>query len=272
MRSTVVVSIFGTVVLPIAIAAVGARTSMGGIAPPVEFRIIERTGQTQATPDDGVLNFAVQARVNGGGPVRGLGAFSLNIIITGESQTFGALSRDRISNVDGTYFAGIAGPASGVSAGLARQYGYYAGINGAYNGLINSSGATWTQTSSQDIGLITGAPLGSYLIGTPGVDVNEDGDPDTAVFGSGQPSATLPASIMREYFAADTWVDIYRFRYTLSSFSPRDLNLGITGDGVAHSPTYRTFSRAINNLDFGVRSWRAATTWFHRDCRGSPSA
>jgi hypothetical protein len=215
-------------------AAVGAITT--------EFRIVERTGQTEANPADGVLNFAVQARVTSPGSLVGLATFSYSLTINGEPESFGTLSRDRTTSIDFTYFNGIAGPASGTSSGIPQHYGFYAGINPSFNGLINSSAATWTQSpASQDIGLILGSCTGQNLLNTPGVDTLGNGYPDTYP-GTGS-NATLPQPIMQQYFGAGDFIDIFRFRYTITNFTPRVLDIRFGGDTAAQTPFVNTFTR-----------------------------
>jgi hypothetical protein len=221
-----------------------------------EFRIIERSGQSVASPADGVLNFAVQVRVTSPGNTDGFSRAGFSITIAGEPETSGTLSRDRTSNSDGTYYPGIAGPAGfGAFNGLPQQYGYLSGINTAFNGLINSSAAVWTQSpTTQDIGLITPATDGQNLLNTPGVDTDIDGNPDTVAPSGTQ--AILPASIMQTYFGAGDWIDLYRFRYTVSEFSPRTLTFNFGGDTPSQLPISSTFSQVL--LTNGL--WRPDST------------
>jgi hypothetical protein len=209
--------------------------------PTIQLRLVERTGQTEVTSSDAVLNFAVQGRVVGDDPGVGIGGFAFAIVINGEAQNRGTFSRDRISNPDGTYYSGIAGPATGFMSGVDAQHGYLVGINSVFNGLINASGGGWTQTPSQDIGLISGLSAGPAFLNTPGVDADQDGVPDTNSDGV----AKLPPSIMTTYFGADNnWIDLYRFRYTVTNFTPRDLDFHIISTSSDLDPVGFTFTDA----------------------------
>jgi hypothetical protein len=196
----------------------------------VEFRIVERTGQTQASSADNVLDLAVQARFNG---TNSLGGFYFDLRLPGELESRGTLQRGAVSNADGTY-----DPTFGVGstigrAGLPRQYAYFATVNPNFNGLINQSAGTFTNTADQEIGLITAFAQGPSLLGTPGVDADSDGNPDSwSGNGSGTPppnlaTAPLPAAISSAYFAHNQFIDVYRFRYTLSDFTARTLQLRV---------------------------------------------
>ncbi|HVU64026.1 MAG TPA: hypothetical protein VHC70_08620 [Phycisphaerales bacterium] len=209
--------------------------------PVIQLRLVERTGQSTVTSADTLLNFAVQGRVDAPDAAVGIGGFAFSIIIDGEAQNWGTLARDRISNPDGTYYPGVLGPGSGYGNGIAAQYAYLAGISSIFNGLINSSGGGWTQTPSQDIGLISGLSAGRYFLGTPGVDTDGDGVPDTA---SGE-SAKLPPSVMTEYFGAKgTWIDLYRFRYTVTDLTPRELDFHIATTSTDADPVGFYFTEA----------------------------
>jgi hypothetical protein len=197
----------------------------------VDFRIVERTGQTVASPFDNILNLAIQARVNSPGNTFGLSGWYSSMVMTGEPETSGTLSRDRTSEADRTYSTAIAGGGGGSFVGLPAQYTYLSGLDARFNGVINSSGGSWVQGPYQDIGLAYGQTAGTSLLSTPGVDPDGDGVPNgSTVAGPYGPTVTLPASIMAEYFGAGQWVDIYRFRYVLSDFTPRTLNFNVRGD------------------------------------------
>ncbi|HMN40714.1 MAG TPA: hypothetical protein PKE29_07685 [Phycisphaerales bacterium] len=238
--------------------ALAAGTSVGvaGVCraqSKVEFRIVERTGQGVVSPSDAVLNLAVQGRVLDSTSKVGIGGFTFAIILNGESPAFGTLARDPISNPDGTYFSGITGQPSGSTNGVARQYAYLVGINAAFNGLINASGGGWTQTPSQDIGLIAGFSAQSRLLGTPGVDEDYDGTPDAAVGAE----AILPAQIMQSYFGAGgVWIDLYRFRYTVNNFGARELDLHLVSTSSDPNPSAFTFTR----LEFTNNTWGMVST------------
>ncbi len=219
-----------------AMAAVGAR------AQTVEFRFVERQGQQAiVTPlfgtatTDAVLSFAVQARVVGGAANRGLGNFNFNIAIVGEPEANGALARMIICNADGTY---ALNPTQAVSStlgrgGLAAAYIYLAGIGGgSFNGLINSSSGTYTNRPDQDIGLVTGAPIGGAMLRFTDVDASGDPDTYTGPVPSGQgATAALDVGLANTYFAANgNWIDVYRFRYVVSNIAtPRVLHVALNG-------------------------------------------
>ncbi len=198
----------------------------------VEFRIAERTGQTQATIPDNVLDLAIQARFNG---VNSLGGYYFDMRMPGEAESRGTLARGSISNADGTYDPSITTSASVGRAGLPRQYSYFATVSPNFNGLINQSAATFTNTTDQEIGLITAYVQGPPLTGTPGIDADSDGNPDTwSGNGSGMTPANLStaahnASASSSYFAHNQFVDVYRFRYTLTDLSPRTLQFRLQG-------------------------------------------
>ncbi len=224
----------------------------------VELRIVERTNQITVSPTDAVLNFAVQGRVldgglGGGGGTVGLGGFAFAIILNGESPSHGTLARDAITKPDNTYFEGITGAPPGSWGGVAHQYGYLIGLNVSFNGLINASGGGWTQTPSQDIGLVSGFAAGSYLLSTPGVDDDFSGAPDTAV----GDTAILPPAIMQDYFGAGgNWIDLFRFRYTVTNFTSRVLDLHLVSTSADPDPTAYTFTR----LESTDNSWGMVST------------
>lgn len=194
----------------------------------VEYRVVERTGQTVANALDNVLDFAVQARVNGSGS---LGAFYFDMRILGEAESRGTLQRGGISNIDGTYDPAISTGSVVGRHGAARQYSYFGTVNQNFNGVINSSSGTFTNTPDQEIGLITGVVQGSPMLQTPGLDTNGDGHPDTwSGNGSGTTptngtTASLNPAAATAYFANNQFVDLYRFRYTLTDLSARTLQI-----------------------------------------------
>ncbi len=237
------------------VAAVGVVCVSGAAQGQVraEFRIVERTGQSAADSSDNVLNFAVQARITSPGNTLGLGEYAFAMVINGEGESRGVLSRDRITALnDGTYYSGIAGPGAGFASGVAQQFGYTAAINSQFNGLINQSAGVWTQTSSQDIGLVVGSAYGSSLLQAPGVDTDGDGTPDTAIGAN----AVIPQSIMGPYFAAGQFIDIYRFRYTVTDLSARTLNFQLRSSDTTPLPQAWTFVSA--NLQQGL--WGVSPT------------
>lgn len=198
----------------------------------VEFRIVERTSQTQATLLDPVLDLAVQARFNG---ANSLGGFYFDIRILGEQESRGSLARGGITNLDGTYDPTINTGTVVGRHGLARQYSYVATVNPNFNGLINTSSATFTNTAEQEIGLITAYAQSSPMLQTPGIDVDQDGNPDTwSGNGSGitppnLATASMPAAVATTYFGNNQFIDVYRFRYTVTDFAARTLQFRVTG-------------------------------------------
>jgi hypothetical protein len=215
----------------------------------VEFRIVERTGQTQVTPLDNEVNLAVQARVTG----RSLSGFSFDIRIAGEAESQGTLERGNISNTDGTYDPGLGVGATVGRSGLARQYSYFGALNASFNGLINQSAGTFTNTADQEIGLVTGFVSGSPLLGTPGIDTDGDGNPDTwSGNGLGVPpvsgaTAGLNPTAGALYFASEQFVDVYRFRYTASDLSGR----------VLHFQLGTMVARQFTQFVYGTGQWGA---------------
>lgn len=210
-------------------AAIVAALAGSALAQSVEFRIMQRPagGAGQATGDvsstENIKNFAVQARVVGGSASQGLGNFSFNIVMDGEAESNGTLTRIRTSNADGTYNNNTANnPNQTVGqGGLAGQYSYLAGLSAAFNGVLNANSGAWTQTAFQDIGLVTGAPIGTGLLAV--TDVDGDGAPDTG-------TNAVDSTIANTYFGAGgNWVDLYRFRYTVTNFAGRTVNVGLTG-------------------------------------------
>ena len=133
------------------------------------------------------------------------------------------------------------------------QFGYLVGVSNIFNGLINASGGGWTQTPSQDIGLVSGLSAGMYLLSTPGVDKDSDGVPDGA---SGAAAKLLPQT-MSDYFGADgNWIDLYRFRYIVTNFSARTLDLHLITTSSDPDPVAYTFS----SLQSTAGSWGIAST------------
>jgi hypothetical protein len=211
------------------VAAAGAAHGQS-----VEFRIVEREGQNiilfssgSSTTSDGVLNFAVQARVVGGSATQFLGTFSFNIIAPGEPDANGTLAKLLTSNVDGTYAANMTQStnASVNRGGLAAIYCFLAGINPNFNGLINTSGGSFTNTpGNQEIGIVTGSPAGNSLLLL--TDPNGTGNPATYP-GTGTTAAIDPAIAATYLGAAGNFVDVYRFKYTLTDATPRSLSFNL---------------------------------------------
>lgn len=211
------------------VAAIGVcLVALGGEAfaqATVDLRIVPRFGQTPIVAGyEAVLDLAVQARVNSASDSFGLSSFAFNIRIAGEPDNAGLLQRASISNFDGTYDPGISIISTVGRGGLARQYTYLAMLNSAFNGRLNASSGTFTNGPDQEVGLIAGATAGERFLGTPGIDDDGDGVPD---------ALTPSSSTMRTYFAAGEFVDIYRFRYLISSFTGRNFSMRIENvDGV----------------------------------------
>ena len=137
----------------------------GAFGQTVQFRLVERTGQTQASPADNVLDLAVQAKVTGAN----LGAFGFDMRIAGEAEGRGALDRGSINNPDGTYDTSFGVTSTVGRGGIARQYSYLATVNSSFNGLINTSGGTFTNGPDQEIGLVAGFVQSTPLVSTPGM-------------------------------------------------------------------------------------------------------
>lgn len=183
----------------------------------VDLRIVPRFGRTPVVAGyEASLDLAVQARVNSFGDSFGLSSFAFNMRIVGEPESAGLLQRAAISNFDGTYDTGISMVSSVGRGGLARQYTYLAMLNSAFNGRLNASSATFTNGPDQEIGLIAGASAGERFLSTPGIDDDGDGVPD---------ALTPSTSVMRTYFGAGEWIDIYRFRYLISRFTGRNFSM-----------------------------------------------
>lgn len=222
---------------------VSGVASFAGAQPSIEFRIVERTGQTLVTPGDNVLDFAVQVRTVTNFRIAAAG-FDMRII--GESESSGVLTRGRISNFDGTYFDGIAISNTVGLGGVARHFGYHTNLNSAFNGLINTSAATFTNGPDQEIGLVIASSIGEYLLGTPGLDADGDGNPDTwsgngtGVTPTVSSTATVPLALRGPYFGQNMFIDLYRFRYTVTNLSPRTLDFSLRnlGGNVFQTLTY----------------------------------
>lgn len=206
------------------VAAAGAAHAQS-----VEFRIVERRGQTTYTPagpvsptNDNQFDYAIQARVVGGAAGLALGNFSFNIGTTnGEAETYGDLDYEAISNADGTYNTGATQyNANGTvgRGGLAAIYSYLAGINPNFNGVINTTNGTFTNNpAEQDMGLVTGSPTGGALLLL--ADTLGRGRPDTST-SSAATTATLDPTLANTYLGANgNFVDIYHFQYIVSNVS-----------------------------------------------------
>jgi len=210
----------------------------------VQFEIYERTGQSVANTADALLEIGIRAKVTGGAM---LGGFNFNVL-TDDSESNGTFARAKTmignnpaANPPGNYYSTAtpwtAGNTLGVH-GLAGQYTYLSGINSFFNGLINASQGTFTNNpAANEVGLIAGAATGGALLQTPGVDVDGDGNPDTAPSDTGHGGSGTPGpaelapvtdpSIRTQYFADNTFIDIYRLRYTVTNFTIRDIHISL---------------------------------------------
>jgi hypothetical protein len=246
-------------------AAAGAQT--------VEFRIVEEALSGDAStviaapPSQGTTlgvsnltgNYAVQARVTAGPGGVALGGFDFDIVILNEADANGQLVKMRISNPDGSYFTGSPALNAAVgTGGLARTYTYLAGINAAFNGQINTSLGTFSNNpAQQEIGLITASASGSALLGVPNMDPSGEGNVGTwSGYGLGATplggaTASIDPTLGPTYFAQGQFIDIYRFRYTISDTTGRTLN--ITLDHAS--------AQVFSNFLFNNGSWgpQAAT-------------
>jgi hypothetical protein len=246
-------------------AAAGAQT--------VEFRIVEEALSGDAStviaapPSQGTTlgvsnlagNYAVQARVTAGPGGVALGGFDFDIVILNEADANGQLVKMRISNPDGSYFTGSPALNAAVgTGGLARTYTYLAGINAAFNGQINTSLGTFSNNpAQQEIGLITASASGSALLGVPNMDPSGEGNVGTwSGYGLGATplggaTASIDPTLGPTYFAQGQFIDINRFRYTISDTTGRTLN--ITLDHAS--------AQVFSNFLFNNGSWgpQAAT-------------
>jgi hypothetical protein len=203
-------------------ACVGGAGSAS--AQTVEYRIVERTGRTMVTGTaDAQLNFAVQARVRNAGPITGLGQFGFDIRLMGEPETSGTFAREIISNGDYTYATTIGVSSVVGRGGLASQFTMLAHLSTNFNGLFNVSGGSFTNSPDNEIGVIGG---GVEIGETAGVDQDGDGWPDGL-----DPNALYfsfdPATASTYFGASGNWSDIYRFRYTVTDFTPRTIVLRV---------------------------------------------
>ena len=213
----------------VALFALSAFPAVTLAQPSVEFRVVERTGKMLVdTSSDPTFNFTVQARVVGGSSNQFLGNFAFDIAGVGEADANGSLSKLLISNADGTYAANPAqlNNNSVGRGGMAAMYTYLAGISPTFNGLINSSGGPFSNTpGSQEIGVITGSPTGGSLLLL--TDTAGSGNPDT-YSGSGSTAPIDPVIAQTYMGAGGNFVDLYRFKYTLTNFTQRQVTFTLT--------------------------------------------
>lgn len=239
----------GAVVAGVCGAAAGI-----GRAQSVEFRIVEREGQSGvASPfgamatSDNVLNFAVQARVVGGSATEFLAEFAFDIVGTGEPDSSGTLAKLLVSNADGTYAANPGQTTSTIvgRGGLSAIYAALAMQNATFNGVVNTSSGTFTNTAgAQEIGLISGSASGAPLLLL--TDLNQDGNPDTYP-GSGTIAPMSPSVASAYLGAGGNFVDVYRFKYTTSVATARTITFHLSGIGV----------RTASDLVLLNGTWRA---------------
>lgn len=221
----------------------------------VELRVVPRLGSTPITPtSEAILDFAVQARVTSAGSTYGLSSFSFNIRMPGEAEASGQLRRGGVTLADGTYDPALSTQNTTGRGGLARQYTYLAQLNSAFNGAINTTVGSFTNTPDQEIGLIAGGIGGDRLVITPGVDDDGDGAPDTI---------PLPPSIMGSYFGAGQWTDIYRFRYFVNELTGRDLSFQLEAiSGIQVFSTVQQQAGQWTTLNTGATSVTVTGTEF----------
>lgn len=192
------------------------------MGPTVEFRIREMEGRCSLSPSGGSsLDLTVEARVVGVAN-RGIGDWSFDIQLQGERKDAaqGTLSRLRINNGDGSYYTGspTTSTTGGGIAGIATQYRYLVGLNGAFNGVINTSSGTFVSGPDQSIGLATGSARGANLANA-GVLV-DDGSGNLQI----APAETVRKALESHFGANGHWVELYRFRYNVADKSRRVIN------------------------------------------------
>ncbi len=236
----------------------------------VEFRIVERRGQIAWTgtnfgftsipgvppipnlalasgsnvTNDEVLNFAVQARVVGGLPGEALGNFGFDVV-SNDQTARGTLTRSSISDASGAYTPTNYGSNSTVGrGGLSSIYGYLAGINPNFNGLINTSGGSFTENPAvNDLGLVTGSPTGNSLLLL--TDTQGAGAPDT--YSGVGTTAPLDSAVADSYLGADgNFRDVYHFNYYMSSNAIRTVTFSLAN---AQAQTF--FDLALANGVWG---------------------
>ncbi len=243
------------------VAAAGAAH-----AQTVEFRVIERQGQmswnpstAQTATNDNVFNFAVQARVVGGAANTALGNHTFNVVMPGEAETAGDLTTAAISASNGQYTpTNYADDFTVGTGGVAHVYSYLAGINPSFIGIVNASDGAWTQTSSQDIGLITGAPIGSNMLHIFGGTGSGATRPATVQGDAAATVAPLDAALANQYLGANgNFIDVYHFNYTVSNTAARAITVNLTG---ASAQVFTAWAKANGLWGPGTSPNVAATT------------
>jgi hypothetical protein len=227
----------------ISAAAMLALVNGVASAQTVQFRIVQESPANSAPAfaaaghylNPPSQSYAVQAMVSGGSGAAGLASFGFTIVISTEPDTSGTLAKLRISDSCGVYYIGPSAENSTVGAGgLARQYSYLAAINSNFNGLINVTSGNFTNTpGQQEIGMINGSAFGSAMLTTPGMDPTGEGNPVTFTAYGQSPhavpaegtTAAIPAPLGPTYFAEGQFIDLYRFRYTISTLGTRTLTI-----------------------------------------------
>lgn len=187
----------------------------------LEFRVVERTGQTLVDGADNVLDYAIQVRVTGATNLY-YGGGGLTAQMPGEAESAGALARGSISNSDATYFPGVGVGVPGTVSGIAAPYRYLVNLNTSFNGVINANnGPVSHNPAYQDIISISPFPGGSALLATPGLFGTDENTGDLIP----PPGGVPPAAIGNAYFGGNgNFIDLYRFRYTVSDLTtPRTI-------------------------------------------------
>jgi uncharacterized protein (TIGR03382 family) len=244
----------------ICVSALALAALAGAANAQVEFQIYERTGQSVASSADALLEIGVRARVTGGAM---LGGYNFNIL-TNDAESNGSMAFARITQFGNYISNSSAWPAdarqgqSGYWGGLPSTYSYLAGINGQFQGLINTSGGTFTNNPAvNEIGLVAGAATGNALLGVPGVDDDGNNVPDLApgnAAGTSSNGDTSPVdpTIAATYFAQGQFIDVYHFRYTVSNFSQRTIHFSLGDLGA------QTFTQLLyNNGAWGAENTTA---------------
>lgn len=192
----------------------------------VEMRIVEMSGRTKWYPFNGssVLNYSIQARVLGGSPAIGLGDWGFSLRLAGELEGQGALTRLRINNPDGSVYTDPPTTSflGGAAVGVAVQYRYLVGLSSTFNGVINLSWGAYTNGPDQEILGIVGSVRGAGL--EPGgiiTCVPDPLDPMNNVVCSITPQPQFQQAMEARFGANANWVELYRFRYTMSNLTPR---------------------------------------------------
>lgn len=259
-----------------ALAALWATGAAGGQT--LKLRIVQASAADSSmlasplphTSGEPARYYAVQANFSGDG----VAAFAFNIVISGEADSNGTLARLRITSSDHTYYMGAptTSASGGARVGMANQYYYLASSNSQYNGLINTTGGGFTNTTgNQEIGLISGIASGAPMLNTPGMDPLNEGNPATwRFYGAGLTptsltTANLDPALAGPYFGDGGYIDVYRFRYTTSNLTSRVLTFTLTNvsggsfdrfvyTGGVWQPVATSRTVSIGSLQVGVGS------------------